>query len=405
MIGDSRRETADPGQRFALGLQNLVMLGDLPPSCRVGLLTNDAATDSRLVPAADILFRTVRLCALFGPEHGIRGDVQAGESVGSTVDSRTGLPVYSLYGEHRSPTAEQLAGLDLVVADLPDVGSRYYTYLATLSCVMESCASAGLPLIVLDRPNPLGGTVMEGSLLRPEFASFVGRFAVPARHGLTVGEYARFVNDTAGIGCDLEVVSMAGWDRARYFDDLPLHWVMPSPNLPTLASALLYAGTCLFEGTNVSEGRGTTRPFELIGAPWLDPDRVLDSVDPVVMAGALLRECRFRPVASKHAGELCAGFQRHVEDRNLIRPYRVAVALLDAIRRSCDEFRFLPPPEGRTRYFIDLLSGDDALRDPGFELQAYLRRCDQETQAFSALRRASLLYPEPAVPDAPAATP
>ena len=391
--------------QFSIGLDNPEALGDLPRGSRVGLLTNDAATNSRLVPAADVLVRTVRLCALFGPEHGIRGDVQAGVSVGSAVDPRTGLPVYSLYGEHRAPTAEQLAELDVVVADLPDVGSRYYTYLATLCCVMESCATAGLPLIVLDRPNPIGGTIMEGPLVRAEYTSFVGRSAVPVRHGLTVGEYARFVNDAAGIGCDLRVVPMVGWERTRYFDELPLHWVMPSPNLPTLTSALLYVGTCLFEGTNVSEGRGTTRPFELIGAPWLDPDRVLAAIDPGAMTGALLRECRFRPVASKHAGELCAGFQIHVEDRTLVRPYRVAVALLDAVRRSCDGFRFLPPPDGGRRHFIDLLAGDDALRDPGFELQAYLRRCDQETDAFAVSRRRSLLYPEDAVPDARSVTP
>ncbi|TVQ28698.1 MAG: DUF1343 domain-containing protein [Spirochaetaceae bacterium] len=387
------------GEHFSIGLENPDALADLPRGARVGLLTNDAATTSRLVPAVDVLFRSVRLCVLFGPEHGIRGDVQAGESVGSSVDLRTGLPVYSLYGEYRSPTPEQLSQIDVLVADLPDVGSRYYTYLSTLGHVMESCAAARLPLVVLDRPNPLGGTVVEGSVLRPQFASFVGRYPVPARHGLTVGEYARFVNEAAGIGCDLRVVPMSGWNRTRYFDELPLHWVMPSPNLPTLTSALLYVGTCLFEGTNVSEGRGTTRPFELIGAPWLDPDRVLAAMDPGVMDGTLLRECRFRPVASKHAGELCAGFQIHVNDRTRLRPYRVAVALLDAIRRTCSDFRFLPPPTGGRRYFIDLLSGDDALRDPDFELGAYLRRCDQESVAFAASRRGALLYPEEVVRD------
>lgn len=392
---------------FCIGLDNPAAFADLPRGARVGLLTNAAATNARLVPAVDVLFRSGRLRALFGPEHGIRGDAQAGESVDSAVDSRTGLPVYSLYGEHRAPTPEQLSGLDVMVADLPDVGSRYYTYLSTLSHVMESCAAARLPLIVLDRPNPLCGTVVEGSVLRPEYASFVGRHPVAARHGLTVGEYARFVNATAGIGCDLRVVPVVGWERGYYFDELPLHWVMPSPNLPTITSALLYVGTCLFEGTNVSEGRGTTRPFELIGAPWIDPDRVLASVDPDAITGALLRECRFRPVASKHAGELCAGFQVHVEDRTRVRPYRLAVALLDAIRRTCGEFRFLPPPTGRGRHFIDLLAGDDALRDPGFDLSAYLDRCDREASGFAASRREALLYPEERAepPDASTTTP
>lgn len=379
--------------RFRLGLENLESASRLFAGRRVGLLTTAAATDSRLVSAVDVLAAFCDLRALFGPEHGIRGDLQAGEAAVSAVDRRTGLPVHSLYTTDASARSPELDGLDLLVVDLFDVGSRYYTYLSTLSYAMESCASASVPLVILDRPNPLGGLAVEGPTLDPAYASFVGRHSVPVRHGLTVAEYARLINDRAGIGCELHVVPLVGWNRGSWFDELPLCWVMPSPNLPTLESALLYVGTCLFEGTNVSEGRGTTRPFELIGAPWLDPQAVAREVPSDLLDGALLRECWFRPVTSKHAGQACAGVQIHVTDRSRLRPYRVGVALLDAIRRTCGEFLFTESASPGRHRFIDLLAGDSSLREPGFDLRAYLSRCDADSADFALSRAGYLIYP------------
>ena len=373
---------------------------------RIGLVTNAAATDSRLVPAVDRLCERFTIAALFGPEHGIRGDAAAGDAVASGVDERSGVPVYSLYGENRSPSPDQLSALDAVVVDLPDVGARFYTYLSTVAYVMEACAAASLPCIVLDRPNPIGGEIVEGIKLDRRYSSFVGLFPVPARHGLTIGEYAVFINDTERLGCELHVVAMAGWRRELYADQLGHPWVMPSPNLPTVESATVYAGTCLFEGTNLSEGRGTTKPFELIGAPWLDTERVLRALrapaakpsSTVVaatappLAGVGLRECCFRPTASKYTGETCHGVQLHVTDRSVFRPYSAGVAILDAIRRTHEQFAFLEPTPG-ARYFIDLLSGDDSLRSEGFRLAEYLDRCREDSVAFIAARRRYLLYP------------
>ncbi len=387
----NRFERARGGLR--LGVENLESASRLFEGRRVGLLTTAAATDSRLVSAVDVLAAFCDLRALYGPEHGIRGDLQAGEAAASAVDRRTRLPIHSLYTSDASARGPELDGLDLLVVDLVDVGSRYYTYLSTLSYAMESCAAASMPLVVLDRPNPLGGLAVEGPMLDPAYASFVGRHGVPVRHGLTVAEYALLINARARIGCELHVIPLVGWNRESWYDELPLCWVMPSPNLPTLESALLYAGTCLFEGTNVSEGRGTTRPFELIGAPWLDPQALIPEVAPGLLDGALLRECWFRPVASKHAGQACAGVQIHVTDRSRLRPYRLGVALLDAIRRTHEEFSFTEPAGPGRHPFIDLLAGDSSLRDPGFDLEAYLSRCDADSAGFTVVRDDYLIYP------------
>lgn len=380
---------------FLLGLENLESASRLFEGRRVGLLTTAAATDSRLVSAVDVLAAFCDLRALFGPEHGIRGDLQAGDAAESTIDRRTGLPVHSLYTADSSARGPKLDGLDMLVVDLVDAGSRYYTYLSTLSYAMESCAAASVPIVVLDRPNPLGGLAVEGPTLHPGYASFVGLHRVPVRHGLTVAEYARLINERAGIGCELHVVPIVGWARESWFDELPLCWVMPSPNLPTLESALLYAGTCLFEGTNVSEGRGTTRPFELVGAPWLDPCELMREMPSDLLEGAMLRECWFRPVVSKHAGQACAGVQIHVTDRSRLRPYSVGVALLDAIRRTHPQFSFTEPASPDRHPFIDLLAGDSSLRDPAFDLGAYLRRCEADSAQFCLARNDYLIYDSP----------
>lgn len=381
-----------------LGVEQLDRVDAFLRGRRVALLANGAATDRKLVSTIDIINERYDLRLLFGPEHGIRGEAQAGETVGSGRDPITGVPTRSLYGDCREPTPEDLSVVDVFVVDLPDVGSRYYTYLSTLSYVLKACASADVPVVVLDRPNPLGGDVVEGPILRSEYRSFVGLHEVPVRHGLTVGEFAHFICDAADYGVDTQVVPATGWRRSMRFADLRYPWVPPSPNLPTPTSALVYTGMCLFEGTNLSEGRGTTLPFEMIGAPWFRPQDTISElarIAPSATRGAILRPCRFAPTFSKHAGALCEGVQVHVVDEREIRPYRLAVALLDTVRRIHPEFAFRPPGDDG-RFFIDLLAGDGSLRDRGFDLDAYLGRCDEESARFRRIRQPALLYDRPA---------
>lgn len=377
--------------RVRLGVENLAAVDAELRSRRVGLLTNAAATDSALLPSVDLVAARYDVRLLFGPEHGVRGDLAAGEAVASGVDEPTGVRVRSLYGERRAPSAEDLAAIDVLAVDLPDIGSRYYTYLSTLAHAMRACADAGVPVVVLDRPNPLGGAVVEGGVLRPEFASFVGLHPVPVRHGLTIAEYARLVNALQP-ACELAWAPLSGWRRAWYHDESGLPWVMPSPNIPTADTALAYAGTCLFEGTNVSEGRGTAKPFLLVGAPWLDPSRARAAVDARRLAGAALRDAVFRPTASKHANEVCHGFELHILDRSRFAPYAAAVALLDAIRRSHEEFAFRVPSAPGERSFIDLLAGTDELRRGESGVDAYLERCAGEADAFRTRRAPYLIY-------------
>ncbi len=377
--------------RVRLGVENLATVDAELRGRRVGLLTNAAATDSALVPSVDLVAARYDVRLLFGPEHGVRGDLAAGEAVASGVDEPTGIRVRSLYGERRAPSAEDLDAIDVLAVDLPDIGSRYYTYLSTLAHAMRACADAGVPVVVLDRPNPLGGAVVEGGVLRPEFASFVGMHPVPVRHGLTIAEYARLVNALQP-ACELAWAPLSGWRRSWYHDESGLPWVMPSPNIPTAETALVYAGTCLFEGTNVSEGRGTAKPFLLVGAPWLDPSRARAAVDPRRLAGAALRDTVFRPTASKHAHEVCRGFELHVLDRGRFAPYAAAVALLDAIRRSHEEFAFREPSAPGERSFIDLLAGTDELCRGESGVDAYLERCAAEADAFRTRRTPCLIY-------------
>lgn len=379
--------------RVRLGVENLEAVDAALRGRRVGLLTNAAATDSALVPTVDVFAARYDVRLLFGPEHGVRGDLAAGEAVGSGVDEATGIRVRSLYGERREPSPEDLAQIDTLVVDLPDVGSRYYTYLSTLALAMRACAGARVPVVVLDRPNPLGGAVVEGGELRPGLESFVGMYPVPVRHGLTIAEYARLANELQP-ACELDWAPLTGWQRRWYYDDLGLPWVMPSPNIPSAETALVYAGTCLFEGTNVSEGRGTAKPFRLFGAPWLDPTRVRVALDPRRLAGAALRDVVFRPSASKYEHEVCRGFELHVLDRGAFAPFSAAVAILDAMRRTHGRFAFREPSGFGERHFIDLLAGTDELRREDFDLHAYLQRCEAEAGAFRSRRSTCLIYAE-----------
>ena len=335
---------------------------------RVGLLCHPASVDARLRHAAGLLHADPRfdLRALFGPQHGYRGETQDNmiEWAGY-LDPLTGLPAHSLYGEHRKPAPGMLEGLDVLVIDLQDVGARYYTFIWTMLLCLEACADAGVAVVVLDRPNPLGG-VREGAVLDMDWTSFVGLAPIPMRHGLTVGELGRWFVARFVLDVDLQVVAMEGWRREDEFEATGLPWVLPSPNMPTVDTAFVYPGMCLLEGTSLSEGRGTTRPFEIFGAPGIDPDALCGSLTDRALPGAEFRPLHFQPTFQKHAGALCGGAQIHVTDRGAFRPVRTAVEILAAVRAVApDALVWNPPPyEYETvKLPIDILAGGPALRE------------------------------------------
>jgi len=335
-------------------------------SVRVGLITNPTTITSNLRPTYDILMEKFTLAAMFSPEHGVRGDAQAGLEITEYTDSVTGITVYSTFGRGKPAAFDAMRTLDCIFFDIADIGSRYYTYQYTMTEAMEVCAAANIPFVVLDRP-PVIGCFAEGNILDVNYSSFVGKYATAARTGLTIGEFAKYINKTENIGCDLTVVPCENVRRAMYFEETGLPFVMPSPNIPTVDTALVYVGTCLFEGTNLSEGRGTTKPFELFGAPWMKCRDVIEKMGK--QDGCLLRETYFTPQFSKHAGELCAGIQLHVTDRTVFRPFDVGVRLVHTIRELHPEFEY--------RSFIKNLFGSDAICADDFDCERYLAGLDK----------------------------
>jgi uncharacterized protein YbbC (DUF1343 family) len=368
---------------------------------RVGLLMHQASVTRRLDSARDVLYRLcgARLTALFGPQHGIAGELQDNmiES-GHTTDGRLGIPVFSLYSETRSPTPAMLEHIDTLVVDLQDVGTRVYTFEWTTALALEACAAAGKSVVVLDRPNPLGGIMLEGNLIRPGYESFVGLHPVPMRHGLTLGEMALLVNARLSPRCDLTVVPMAGWRRRMRFADTGLPWVLPSPNMPTPETAGVYPGQVLLEGTNLSEGRGTTRTFEVWGAPYLDTSALRARFEKRRLPGFVLRDHDFQPTFHKWQGEVCRGFQIHVTDVQRYRPYLTTVALLqDVVALHRDRFAWKQPPYEYVtdRLPIDVLTGDPAVREAiesGGDLRALAAGWGAEIRAFEREAAPHRLY-------------
>ena len=336
---------------------------------RAGIVCNPASINRSFTHVVDRLAAGgVRVGAIFGPQHGFNSDLQ--ENMIETphaADASRGIPIYSLYSDTREPTADMLRELDVLVIDLQDVGTRIYTYIYTMAHCLVACARHGLPVVVCDRPNPIGGVEVEGPMLEPGFESFVGEYPMPMRHGMTIGELARMFNDAFGIGAKLEVVPMQGWSRSMYGDETDLPWVMTSPNIPTLDSAIVYPGTVLFEGTNVSEGRGTARPFELIGAPWIAaPDRFAAELNARALPGVFFRPALFEPTFHKHTKTPCGGCQIHVTDRARFRPVAVGVALIEAFARAgAGQFSWRPPPYEYEyeKSPIDILYGSSRLRE------------------------------------------
>ncbi|MBN1508973.1 MAG: DUF1343 domain-containing protein [Sedimentisphaerales bacterium] len=379
------------------GLDNVGESKDLFKGKRVGIIANHTSYNSQRRHIVDVLSAMdgVRVVALFSPEHGVRGTEEAGASVDSQTDPVSGLPVYSLYGQTNKPTPAMLANVDILVFDIQDVGARFYTYLYTMSLAMEAAAEAGKRFVVLDRPDPINGTQIEGEVLDAKFASFVGLYPIPARYGMTVGELARMIDGEGwlanGVRADLVVVPMTGWQRGMWYDQTGLSFIKPSPNMPDLETATVYPGLCLLEGTNVSEGRGTATPFRRFGAPWLNAKKLCDSLNDLHLPGVTFATTTFTPTASKHKDQLCQAVKITVTDRDKIEPFWTGVQIVNAIYRlHRDEFEWRPD-------HFDRLCGTDAIRQAitaGSSLGALRTHWQARCKTFQQSRAKYLLYRE-----------
>jgi len=369
--------------------------------CRLGLLSNPASLDNRLISAREIIAQLLpgQLKALFGPQHGHGGEDQ--DNMVETDhyhDKELDIPVFSLYSQTREPSSEMFDLIDILIIDLQDVGTRVYTFASTMLNCLKAAAETGKKALVLDRPNPLGGEIVEGNILRPEFYSFVGPFRFPMRHGLTMAEMARIFNSVLKIQADLDVMPMNGWHRSIIWQDTGLRWVMPSPNMPLPETAQVYPGQVIWEGTNLSEGRGTCRPFEIFGAPYLDTELIQRSLPPAATEGYTLQEISFRPTFHKWEGEICRGFMIHILDPHNYRPFLSAIALVKAIREiHGDHFLWRKPPYEyeEEKMPIDVILGDSSLRDEierGLDLFQTKEKWDAELKDFLEWRRPYLLY-------------
>lgn len=390
-------------RKVVLGIEQLI---ESPPAAlrgqRLGLLCNAASVDNELTHSRALLHERFgdQLRALFSPQHGFFAEKQ--DNMIESADRRDPLlqiPLFSLYSHTRKPDRSMFDQIDCLLVDLQDVGTRVYTFAATMVNCMRAARDYGKKVMVLDRPNPIGGHMIEGNCLEPEWSSFVGPFAIPMRHGLTMAELALMFNRHFNIDCDLEVVPMRGWEREMFFAQTGLPWVAPSPNLPTPAAALVYVGQVIWEGTNVSEGRGTTQPFELFGAPFIEPEKIIDLLGPGFPAGGLLRPLEFEPTSNKWAGKVCHGFQIHVLDPQRFRPYQTSLALLQAVAHSHPHhFAWKSPPYEYDweRLPIDLILGSRKLRErlsAGEPVAALVSAWQTELELYNAMRRSCLLYP------------
>lgn len=365
---------------------------------RIGLLTNPTGINSQYRSTVDVCagLTSVKLSALYACEHGIRGERQAGVLFEDEIDPNLGIPVYSLYGKTKKPTAAMLEHIDAVLFDIQDLGVRFYTYMTTMLYMMEACAEAGKTFVVLDRPNPLGGIIAEGGLLVPGFESMVGGWTVPFRTGLTIGEIAGYMNDQLESKCDLRVVPLEGWNRGMEYPDTGLPWLMPSPNMPTMDTVRVYTGNCLFEGTNLSEGRGTTKPFEQIGAPWVDGVELSREMNRLGLPGVQFHPVTFTPMFSKHQGSLCGGVHTFVTDKAAYKSLESGLILLHTIIRLYgDSFEWIPPFKEGRKNFIDYLTGSDLVRTTIQEeagLQHIVASWAKEAEAWKQERAPYLIY-------------
>ncbi|MBS7611291.1 DUF1343 domain-containing protein [Candidatus Bathyarchaeota archaeon] len=401
--------------KLKLGIQSLIE-GCSPflTGKRIGVVSNHTGVTPELEHLVDVLYFKLHLDvrAIFAPEHGFRGDMPEGFSVESYVDERTQLPVHSLYGARLKPSKEILSEIDALIYDVQDVGARFYTYISTLFYVLEAAGETGVEVILLDRPNPITGVHIEGPILDKRYRSFVGIWEIPIRHGMTVGELALMFNEEAGLNANLKVYRMIGWSRGMWFDETGLPWIPPSPNMPCLTTATVYPGICLLEGTNISEGRGTTKPFELVGAPWIDSYKLVEELKSLPLRGVKFRPSTFIPRYRKYEGQLCHGLQIHVTDRNALEPVKLGLAIVWAVERiHPDKLQFNvecyedtlgcsvcgvggSSAKPQARYYFDCLIGNDTVRkliEEGYDFKKVAKLCD-EVEHFEKNRRKYLLY-------------
>jgi uncharacterized protein YbbC (DUF1343 family) len=401
-VSPKKPAVVSTGRKTILGVENLLTRKiDLLRGARVGLVCNQASVDHNFRHVAD-LFQAenkVKLTALFGPQHGIRGDVQDNMVESPHVkDQETGLPIYSLYSETREPTEEMLKDVDTLVCDMQDVGCRIYTFIYTLANCMRAAKRFGKRVVVCDRPNPIGGEQIAGTVLEEQFASFVGQFPLPTRHGMTVCELAQLFNEHWGIDCELELVKMEGWSREQYFDETDAPWVLPSPNMPTLDSAVVFPGTVHLEGTQMSEGRGTTRPFELVGAPYIEAADYARRLENMSFPGVTFRAAAFLPTFQKHAGRLCGGVQIHVTDRRAFEPVIVGVATVKLAYELYPElfdWKMAPYEYVYDKNPFDVIAGTNKLREAierGDSIERIAESWTARLEEFKQVRERFLLY-------------
>ncbi|MBT2647454.1 DUF1343 domain-containing protein [Bacillus sp. ISL-34] len=386
-VKEKKKQKVSPGIEVLLKEEKNVLSGK-----KVGLITNPTGIDSKLTSIVDLLHDDpdINLTALFGPEHGVRGDAQAGASVEYYIDEKTGLPVYSLYGKTKKPTPEMLKDVEVLVFDIQDVGTRYYTYIYTMAYAMEAAKENDIPFIVLDRPNPQGGESVDGPVLEPEFSSFVGLYPIPLKHGMTVGELATLFNKEFKIGADLKVIKMKGWKRDMDYDDTGLPFVLPSPNMPAVSTTFVYPATGLIEGTNVSEGRGTTKPFELIGAPYINSDELAGKLNALRLPGVKFRAASFTPTFSKHAGKLSHGVEIYITDREEFKAVPTGLHIIKTIQDLYPgDFEFLAAKN------FNLLIGNGWVMsriEEGSSVNEIMKEYQAKQDAFKKVRKNYLLY-------------
>ncbi len=352
---------------------------------RLALITNATGINKYFKSTIDILNEHYELTMLFAPEHGVRGDKQAAEIVTSYTDERTGLPVISLYGKQKEIPEEVIDAYDILVYDIQDIGSRHYTYLSSLLLCMKSCAKHSKQFVVLDRPNPIGGQKVEGNKLKREMRSFVGCYEMPQRYALTIGEFAKMANETENLQCDLKVIPMENYKRSMYYNETGLPFVMPSPNIPTQETQVLYNGTCLFEGTTLSEGRGTTKPFEVIGAPWINSNVLADKMNEKELKGVYFRPTYFTPTFSKHQGKLCGGVQIHILSQKEVEAVKVGLYLIDETRKMTQGTEFFEP-------FFDSLAGITRKTFQSLQIEEILETWEKEANVFTQVKKKYHLY-------------
>lgn len=377
---------------FKVGIENIDQHLHIFKNKKVGLITNPTGVNRAFKSTIDILKEKTDLVSLYAPEHGVRGDLQAGVRLENYVDDETGCMVYSLYGKDKKPSYDMLKDIDVLCFDIQDVGARFYTFIYTMAYAMMAAKEFGKKFVVFDRPNPVGGIEVEGNILDLKFRSFVGYYPLVQRYGLTVGELAFMFNQAYDINCDLEVVKMSDYDRTKDYRALNHPWVLPSPNIPQMDFTYAYLATCYFEGTNLSEGRGTTTPFNVIGAPWLKSREVIKKLNEKNLPGVLFRTMYFTPTFSKHKDELCEGIELYIFDKKAFKPIKTGYTLLYLISEMHEEFKFLPPYKEGMNPMIDLLTGDDFIRTKRLSLDEVLEKIDHDSSVFKQMKGTYHIY-------------